>query len=165
MGGRRTRLIALSSRRRCREIRPSSAKSIPASTLSPSKPLYQHINELGTDNAHHEYYLTDIVTELLREAGQKVLALRADDSNEVLGVNTRMELADLDAQLRAKKARELMLAGTTFFRPDTCDIDADVEIGTDSVIEPFCTDHRQDEDWSRLPYSLIFCHHQLPDWR
>ena len=67
----------------------------------------------------------------------KVLALRAKDSNEVLGVNTRVELAALDAQLRAKKANELMLAGTTIFRPETCDIDADVEVGEDSVIEPF----------------------------
>ena len=100
------------------------------------EPLYEHINKLGTDNAHHEYYLTDIA-ELLRKSKKKVLALRAEDSNEVLGVNTRVELAQLDEQLRAKKARELMLAGTTIFRPDTCDIDADVEIGTDTVIEPF----------------------------
>ena len=99
-------------------------------------PLYEHIEKLRTNNAHHEYYLTDIA-ELLRKAKQKVLALRAEDSSEVLGVNTRMELAQLDAQLRANKARELMLAGTTIFRPDTCDIDADVEIGTDTVIEPF----------------------------
>jgi bifunctional UDP-N-acetylglucosamine pyrophosphorylase/glucosamine-1-phosphate N-acetyltransferase len=48
-----------------------------------------------------------------------------------------MELAQLDAQLRNQKAGELMLAGTTIFRPETCDIDADVEIGTDTVIEPF----------------------------
>ena len=74
---------------------------------------------------------------MLGKAGNKVLALRADDSNEVLGVNTRMELAELDAKLRAKKARELMKAGTTIFRPETCDIDADVEIGADTVIEPF----------------------------
>ena len=74
---------------------------------------------------------------LLGHADQKVLALRADDSNEVLGVNTRMELAELDAQLRAKKARELMAAGVTIFRPDTCDIDADVQIEADTVIEPF----------------------------
>ncbi len=100
------------------------------------KPLYAQIGKLGTDNAHHEYYLTDIAP-LLRKAGEKVLALRAEDSNEVLGVNTRMELAQLDAQLRDQKARELMLAGTTIFRPETCDIDADVEIGTDTVIEPF----------------------------
>ena len=99
-------------------------------------PLYRHIGRLGTDNAHHEYYLTDIA-ELLRKAGEKVFALRADDSSEVLGVNTRMDLAELDAKLRAKKARTLMEAGTTIFRPETCDIDADVEIGTDTVIEPF----------------------------
>ena len=98
-------------------------------------PLYEHIGQLGTNNAHHEYYLTDIA-KLLRKTGDKVLALRADDSSEVLGVNTRMELAELDAKLRAKKARELMLAGTTIFRPETCDLDADVEIGTDTVIEP-----------------------------
>ena len=98
-------------------------------------PLYEHIGRLGTENAHHEYYLTDIAA-LLRKAGEKVLGLRAEDSNEVLGVNTRMELAELDAKLRAKKARELMEAGTTIFRPETCDIDADVTIGTDTVIEP-----------------------------
>jgi bifunctional UDP-N-acetylglucosamine pyrophosphorylase/glucosamine-1-phosphate N-acetyltransferase len=101
-----------------------------------TKPLYAHIGKLGTDNAHREYYLTDIAV-LLRKAGEKVLALRADDANEVLGVNTRLELAQLDAQLRDQKARELMLAGTTIFRPETCDIDADVEIGADTVIEPF----------------------------
>ena len=55
----------------------------------------------------------------------------------MLGVNTRLELAELDAKLRDRKARELMEAGTTIFRPETCDIDADVEIGTDTVIEPF----------------------------
>ena len=99
-------------------------------------PLYAHIGKLKTENAHREYYLTDLAV-LLRKAGEKVLALRANDSSEVLGVNTRLELAELDTQLRAKKTRELMLAGTTIFRPETCDIDADVEIGTDTVIEPF----------------------------
>jgi bifunctional UDP-N-acetylglucosamine pyrophosphorylase/glucosamine-1-phosphate N-acetyltransferase len=99
-------------------------------------PLYAQIGKIGTDNAHGEYYLTDVAA-LLGKAGEKVLALRAKDSNEVLGVNTRVELASLDAQLRARKANQLMLAGTTIFRPETCDIDADVEVGTDSVIEPF----------------------------
>ena len=97
--------------------------------------LYEHIGKLGTDNAHREYYLTD-VAELLRKAKKKVVALRAPDSNEVLGVNTRMELAELDAKLRAKKAHALMEAGTAIFRPETCDIDADVAVGTDTVIEP-----------------------------
>ncbi len=101
-----------------------------------TKPLYANIGKLKTDNAHHEHYLTDMVT-LLGKAGEKVLALPAADSSEVLGVNTRIELAELDAKLRDQKARELMLAGTTIFRPETCDIDADVEIGPDTVIEPF----------------------------
>jgi bifunctional UDP-N-acetylglucosamine pyrophosphorylase/glucosamine-1-phosphate N-acetyltransferase len=101
-----------------------------------TKPLYERISKLGTNNAHHEYYLTDIA-EMLRHDGQQVLALPANDTSEVLGVNTRVELAELDAKLRAKKTRELMEAGTTIFRPETCDIDADVQIGTDTVIEPF----------------------------
>jgi bifunctional UDP-N-acetylglucosamine pyrophosphorylase / glucosamine-1-phosphate N-acetyltransferase len=101
-----------------------------------TKPLYAHIGHLGTDNAHHEYYLTDVAS-LLHKAGKKVVALRASDAGEVLGVNTRIELAELDAKLRAKKARELMVNGVTIFRPETCDIDADVQVGTDTVIEPF----------------------------
>ena len=99
-------------------------------------PLYTHIDKLTTDNPAGEFYLTDMAG-VLGKAGDNVLALRAQDSNEVLGVNTRMELAELDAKLRAKKTRQLMEAGTTIFRPETCDIDADVEIGPDTVIEPF----------------------------
>ena len=101
-----------------------------------TKPLYAHIGKLTTDNAHKEFYLTEMAA-LLGKAHEKVMALRAPDSSEVMGVNTRIELAELDAKLRDKKARELMEAGTTIFRPETCDIDADVQVGTDTVIEPF----------------------------
>jgi len=101
-----------------------------------TQPLFAHIKKLSASNSQHELYLTDMAA-LLGGAGKKVVGLRAPDSSEVLGVNTRIELADLDAKLRDKKTRELMLAGTTIFRPETCDIDADVEIGTDTVIEPF----------------------------
>ena len=100
------------------------------------RPLYTHIDKLTTDNSAGEFYLTDMAS-VLGKSGEKVLALRADDANEVLGVNTRKELAELDAKLRAKKTNELMAAGTTIFRPETCDIDADVEVGADTVIEPF----------------------------
>lgn len=99
-------------------------------------PLFSHIDKLTTENSAHEFYLTDMAAVLGKE-NQKVLALRADDAHEVLGVNNRVELADLDAKLRAKKARELMAEGITIFRPETCDIDSDVEIGADTVIEPF----------------------------
>src|SRR5271157_888328 len=99
-------------------------------------PLFANIDKLTTENPAGEFYLTDMAG-LLGRAGHKVVALKASDSSEVLGANTRMELAELDIKLRAKKARELMAAGTTIFRPETCDIDAEVEIGPDTVIEPF----------------------------
>jgi bifunctional UDP-N-acetylglucosamine pyrophosphorylase/glucosamine-1-phosphate N-acetyltransferase len=54
----------------------------------------------------------------------------------VLGANTIPELVALDATLRAHTARRLMLEGVTIFRPETCVIDADVEVGPDTVIEP-----------------------------
>jgi bifunctional UDP-N-acetylglucosamine pyrophosphorylase/glucosamine-1-phosphate N-acetyltransferase len=101
-----------------------------------TKPLFKHIEQLTTENSAREFYLTDMAA-ILADAGEKVLAVAAGDSSEVLGVNTRMELAELDAKLRARKAHELMAAGTTIFRPETCDIDADVEVGPDTVIEPF----------------------------
>jgi bifunctional UDP-N-acetylglucosamine pyrophosphorylase/glucosamine-1-phosphate N-acetyltransferase len=98
--------------------------------------LYAHIDKLTTDNAHKEFYLTDMA-KILGTAGEKVVGIPAADAREVLGVNTRLELARLDAQLRDKKARQLMEAGITIFRPETCDIDAEVEVGPDTVIEPF----------------------------
>jgi bifunctional UDP-N-acetylglucosamine pyrophosphorylase/glucosamine-1-phosphate N-acetyltransferase len=101
-----------------------------------SKPLFARIHQLTTDNAHQEFYLTDMAAILVR-AGQKVVALKAADTQEVLGVNTRAELADLDARLRQRKCAELMAAGVTIFRPETCVIDADVSIGPDTVVEPF----------------------------
>ncbi len=99
-------------------------------------PLYQHIERLSTDNAHREYYLTDMA-EILGKAGEPVMALAAEDAQEVLGSNTRAELAELDAQLRARKCRELMDAGVTIYKPETCLIDADVTVGEDTIIEPF----------------------------
>jgi bifunctional UDP-N-acetylglucosamine pyrophosphorylase/glucosamine-1-phosphate N-acetyltransferase len=67
----------------------------------------------------------------------RVVGLRAEDPAEVLGANTLAELAELDAILRSRKARALMESGVAIYRPETCVIDADVEIGADTVIEPF----------------------------
>ncbi len=101
-----------------------------------TQPLYARIRRLGTDNAHREYYLTDMAA-ILGRAKQRVVALRAADAGEVLGANTRAELAQLDALLRDAKCRALMEAGATIFRPETCVIDPDVEVGADTVLEPF----------------------------
>jgi bifunctional UDP-N-acetylglucosamine pyrophosphorylase / glucosamine-1-phosphate N-acetyltransferase len=98
--------------------------------------LLARIDRLSTDNPHGEYYLTDIAA-ILRRDGLPVLALPAAHPNEVLGVNTRRELAQLDTFLRERKARELMDSGVTIYRPETVLIDADVSVGEDTVIEPF----------------------------
>ncbi len=99
-------------------------------------PLLAHLDKLNTKNAHGELYLTD-VAGLLRKAGQRVVAVQADETAEVLGANTIAELVALDATLRAATAKRLMAAGVTILRPETCVIDAEVEIAPDTVIEPF----------------------------
>ena len=99
------------------------------------KDLYVHIGELSTDNAHAEYYLTDMAG-VLRKARRRVVAWETANASEVLGGNTRAELADIDEKMRMAKCRQLMADGVTIFYPATCVIDADVEIAADSVIEP-----------------------------
>jgi len=101
-----------------------------------TKPLFAHIDGLKADNEHHEFYLTDMAA-LLVKAKAKVVALKAEDPDEVLGANTLAELADLDAQLRTRKCQALMANGVVIYRPDTCVIDPDVEVAADTVIEPF----------------------------
>jgi bifunctional UDP-N-acetylglucosamine pyrophosphorylase / glucosamine-1-phosphate N-acetyltransferase len=100
------------------------------------KELYAHIGKLSTANAHAEYYLTDMA-EVLRKARQRVVAWKTSDAREVLGGNTRAELADIDHYLRMAKCRQLMDDGVTIFYPATCVIDSDVEIAPDTVIEPY----------------------------
>jgi len=100
------------------------------------KELYSQIGELSTDNAHKEYYLTDMAA-VFRRARRRVAAWKTASPNEVLGGNTRAELADIDQQMRLAKCRQLMGDGVTIFYPATCVIDADVEIAPDTVIEPY----------------------------
>src|SRR5580704_230800 len=100
------------------------------------KQLYGNIGKLSTANAHGEYYLTDMA-EVLRKAGRRVVAWKTANASEVLGGNTRAELADLDQKMRLTKCRELMADGVTIFYPATCVIDADVEVAADTVIEPY----------------------------
>jgi len=101
-----------------------------------SGPLFANIDRLSTSNAHHEFYLTDMAAILVK-AKATVVALKADDPAEVLGANTLAELSTLDALLRFRKAYALMAGGLTIYRPDTCVIDPEVEIGADTILEPF----------------------------
>ena len=98
--------------------------------------LWKHIGEIEPDKTTHEYYLTDMAAILTRH-GHRVRAMHVEDSAELLGINTRIELADADRLLRRRKAEELMLSGVTIERPETVSIDAHVRIGMDTIIEPF----------------------------
>ena len=122
-----------------------------------TEPLFAHISELKTENAHGEYYLTDMAG-LLVDAGERVVALEAAQATEVLGANTIAEMMDLDRELRLETARKLMAQGVTILRPETTVIDADVEIGPDTVIEPFVQllgETKIGEDCRIRSYSVI----------
>jgi bifunctional UDP-N-acetylglucosamine pyrophosphorylase / glucosamine-1-phosphate N-acetyltransferase len=97
--------------------------------------LWPCLAALRPENAHRELYLTDAIA-MLRARNERVLAQVAADANEVLGCNTRADLAGADRVLRARKAAELMNAGVTIYFPETVLIDPDVSAGEDTVIEP-----------------------------
>ena len=99
-------------------------------------PLLAHLDKLTANNANREVILTDMAG-LLCAAGERVVAVQAAEATEVLGANTIAELVALDATLRAATANRLMAQGVTIFRPETCMIDAEVEVAADTVIEPF----------------------------
>jgi bifunctional UDP-N-acetylglucosamine pyrophosphorylase/glucosamine-1-phosphate N-acetyltransferase len=98
--------------------------------------LFAKLDLLSTNNAHGEFYLTD-VAGLLVQDHQRVVAFQADSVDEVLGANTIAEMMHLDAAMRLATARRLMSEGVTIFRPDTCVIDSEVKVAPDTVIEPY----------------------------
>lgn len=97
--------------------------------------LWPALQKVRPENAHHELYLTDAITELNR-IGERVLPANAANAREILGCNTRAELAEADRIFRARKAAQLMDAGVTIYLPETVLIDPEVQVESDSVIEP-----------------------------
>ena len=100
----------------------------------PAASLRQWLAELKNDNAQGEYYLTDIIVMAVR-AGFKVNGVIAPTEAEVLGVNDKVQLAQLEGALRAERARELMLAGVTLADPARIDIRGKVTVGRDVFID------------------------------
>ena len=97
--------------------------------------LWPALAKVKPDNKHHELYLTDAIAQLSAK-GETVLAQVAADAQEVLGCNTRADLAEVDRIFRARKCAALMDAGVTIQLPETVLIDPDVTAGEDTVIEP-----------------------------
>lgn len=98
-------------------------------------PLFDHLHGLATDNAQGEYYLTDLIA-MYRQKDMRVETLCLDSAEELRGVNSRLDLAELSAVMRQRKNRSLMVGGTTLEDPATTYVDVDVTIGTDTIIGP-----------------------------
>lgn len=97
--------------------------------------LRSALSRLSSNNAQRELYLTDVIA-ILRRDGQTVSAQHIDDSALVAGVNNRVQLAELGAELNRRIVAAHQIAGVTVIDPASTWIDVDVTIGRDSVIHP-----------------------------
>jgi bifunctional UDP-N-acetylglucosamine pyrophosphorylase/glucosamine-1-phosphate N-acetyltransferase len=97
--------------------------------------LFEALGRIGTDNAQGEFYLTDAVGILAKD-GKRVGAFKIDNPEEVLGINTRGELAAVDRIMRQRKCEALMAEGVTIIDPASTFIDIDVQIGPDTIVYP-----------------------------
>ena len=102
--------------------------------VAPAKLLRRWLSKLGNSNAQGEYYLTDVIAMAVREK-LKVAPLVAPRLAEVLGVNDKVQLAELESLHRAERARELMLAGATLADPARIDVRGEVTVGRDVFID------------------------------
>jgi bifunctional UDP-N-acetylglucosamine pyrophosphorylase/glucosamine-1-phosphate N-acetyltransferase len=98
-------------------------------------PLFESLHGLASDNAQDEYYLTDLVA-IYRRRNLRVEALCLERADQLRGVNSRVDLAELAALVRARKNRALMLDGVTLEDPATTYVEEDVTIGSDTTLGP-----------------------------
>jgi bifunctional UDP-N-acetylglucosamine pyrophosphorylase/glucosamine-1-phosphate N-acetyltransferase len=99
--------------------------------------LFSALKRVKADNSQGEYYLTDLV-EIGQEEQGKTLAFHVSDSDQFLGINTRLDLARAHEIVRKRYLRQWMLDGVTIVDPDTTHIEADVTIGSDTVVHSNC---------------------------
>ncbi|HBG47200.1 MAG TPA: bifunctional UDP-N-acetylglucosamine diphosphorylase/glucosamine-1-phosphate N-acetyltransferase GlmU [Deltaproteobacteria bacterium] len=97
--------------------------------------LHENIRRIGKENAQGEYYLPDLV-HLAASEGGRVESLKADEPQEVMGINNRVELARSDKHLRLRVAEALMLSGVTIVDPEATYIEYGAAVGIDTVIYP-----------------------------
>src|SRR3984893_6515598 len=97
--------------------------------------LRSALSRLSADNAQQELYLTDVIA-IVRQDGDVVLAKHVDDSTLVTGVNDRVQLAELGAELNRRIVAAHQRAGVTIVDPASTWIDVDVTVGRDTVIHP-----------------------------
>jgi bifunctional UDP-N-acetylglucosamine pyrophosphorylase / glucosamine-1-phosphate N-acetyltransferase len=99
------------------------------------EPLFPALGQVAANNAQQEYYLTDLVG-IYRREGRKVSALATDRPEEILGINSRAELAAMSERVWKTRRDALMAAGVTLEDPSTTYIDAGVTVGPDTIVRP-----------------------------
>jgi bifunctional UDP-N-acetylglucosamine pyrophosphorylase/glucosamine-1-phosphate N-acetyltransferase len=99
------------------------------------EPLAEAIAALAPQNAQGEYYLPDLIG-IYRRRGLGVSTLTVRSADEIRGVNSRRELAEVTRLVRNAKIEELLAAGVTLIDPATTYVEADVEVGADTVLHP-----------------------------
>ncbi|SDG17435.1 bifunctional UDP-N-acetylglucosamine diphosphorylase/glucosamine-1-phosphate N-acetyltransferase GlmU [Pseudonocardia oroxyli] len=97
--------------------------------------LADGLTRIGTDNAQGELYLTDLVALAVAD-GRRVEAVRTEDPWLVAGVNDRVQLAEVRAELNRRVLRGHMLGGATIVDPASTWVDVQVTLGRDVVVEP-----------------------------
>ena len=102
--------------------------------------LFEHLGKLNTNNTQGEYYLTDII-HILKAGGKVVSAFCMEDSDQAIGINTRMDLAKTNEILYKENNTHFMEQGVTIVDPKTTFIDSTVIIGQDTIIGPFTCIH------------------------
>ena len=101
---------------------------------APARLLRRWLGRLRNANAQGEYYLTDVIAMAVRER-LKVTPLAAPDEVEVLGVNDKLQLAELEAAYRRRRAEELMRAGVTVIDPARLDVRGEVTVDSDVLLD------------------------------
>ena len=97
--------------------------------------LFEALKALKTDNIQKEYYLTDIVRYAV-DQGSRLEAVGADSPDEVMGVNSRLDLSRIEKVVYRRIAERHLLSGVSIPDPETVWIDFDVKIGQDTVVYP-----------------------------
>ena len=100
-----------------------------------SKKLFDALSKITNNNKNGEYYLTDVVG-IHVDAGEKVESYILEDNIEILGVNSKVELAQADAVLRERKNKKLMEDGVILIDPKAVYVEESVTVGEDTVLYP-----------------------------
>ena len=131
-------VLAIKEEKDCNEYEKDIHEVNAGLYIFDNKSLFEYIDQLTTNNAQKEYYLTDLVEIFIRN-GKKVGAYVVEDAVEVFGINDRIQLSYAGKVIRKRINHKLMLSGVSMEDPDSTYISPDVQIGRDTIIMPNTT--------------------------